>query len=194
MGSKIATRCCCSSELQACGDAQCSMALDRFSQERFGGCLRSKPSCTEEETTASMQRTPPHASVWAETTATNPERFSPGSPGQVPETELKAAGPGSGHNFDFQVLKAWPDDSLGLDMRHLQTRLQVDRIFKGGAVERANQLSPPEKQLRPGDIVLSVNGVCGSDVQMVAECRLATNVILSVERCEESKLAAAARM
>mmetsp|Transcript_52969 Transcript_52969/g.119305 ORF Transcript_52969/g.119305 Transcript_52969/m.119305 type:complete len:165 (+) Transcript_52969:121-615(+) len=88
--------------------------------------------------------------------------------------------------FSFTVHKNNSEDPLGMDVKHTQGTLEVAQITPHGAVDRANNLgtsgNPPGETLQVGDVIQKVNDVCKSDHQMVAECRLKTELQFQVAR------------
>eukprot|EP00747_Dinoflagellata_sp_TGD_P020670 gnl/TRDRNA2_/TRDRNA2_127976_c0_seq1.p2 gnl/TRDRNA2_/TRDRNA2_127976_c0~~gnl/TRDRNA2_/TRDRNA2_127976_c0_seq1.p2 ORF type:complete len:119 (+),score=24.25 gnl/TRDRNA2_/TRDRNA2_127976_c0_seq1:76-432(+) len=89
-------------------------------------------------------------------------------------SEAGAPLPGEdGLSFPFTVERG--DLKLGMDIKQIQGALKVVQIFPDGAIARANAAnraaSPPAEELRPGDLIKMVNGICGSDELMVKECK-----------------------
>jgi len=89
-----------------------------------------------------------------------------------------AAGTAEGQVFTLKISKQTPDDKLGMDVKHVEGRLQVDKIFANGLIDRHNSTHPND-QLMLADILLKVNGIEGSDHAMVAECK--SKMILEIE-------------
>jgi hypothetical protein len=96
---------------------------------------------------------------------------------------------GQGRIFMFQVERVRADETLGIDAKHGQGRLMVVKIFEVGAVHRVNRSRRrgPGEVLQVNDIILSINGVSGSEQDMIQECRLRNEVNMQVFRaaCHE---------
>mmetsp|Transcript_97227 Transcript_97227/g.208557 ORF Transcript_97227/g.208557 Transcript_97227/m.208557 type:complete len:158 (-) Transcript_97227:69-542(-) len=96
--------------------------------------------------------------------------------------------PPKSRTFEFTIHKTGPEDKLGMDVKHINGRLEVVHIFADGCVERTNQQNkahrPPRDALTIGDVVQKVNNIDSSDHQMVAECRLRNNLTFTVMRAE----------
>jgi len=88
--------------------------------------------------------------------------------------------------IEVLIQKGSPQAKLGMDVKHIQGKLEVVHIFPDGAVAQSNEasrsLSPPRETLQVGDFIVGVNGVDTSDHQMVAECRLRSDLRLLVLR------------
>mmetsp|Transcript_28738 Transcript_28738/g.72166 ORF Transcript_28738/g.72166 Transcript_28738/m.72166 type:complete len:141 (+) Transcript_28738:45-467(+) len=88
--------------------------------------------------------------------------------------------------FEYVISKVTQDEKLGFDVRHVHGKLEVVQVFNEGAIERTNKeaeaRNPPGEQLVTGDVIERVNGVEGNDNQMVAECRLQSQLTFVVCR------------
>merc|ERR1719436_1101254 len=88
--------------------------------------------------------------------------------------------------FQITIRKFGPEDKLGMDVKHLQGKLEVVHLFRDGAIERNNTeqraKNPPAVTLEVGDIIHRVNNVDNNDHQMVAECRLRDTLVMLVSR------------
>lgn len=88
--------------------------------------------------------------------------------------------------IEVLIHKEGPQAKLGMDVKHIQGKLEVVHIFPDGAVAQSNEanrkFNPPKETLQVGDFIVGVNGVDTSDHQMVAECRLRSDLRLLVLR------------
>merc|ERR1712039_604702 len=87
--------------------------------------------------------------------------------------------------FNVAIQKLGPDDKLGMDVKHIDGKLEVVHIFPDGAIARSNlenQRKPSGETLQLGDVIHRVNNVDSGDHQMVAECRLTSELTLMVFR------------
>eukprot|EP00446_Apocalathium_sp_SHHI-4_P068768 CAMPEP_0177518674 /NCGR_PEP_ID=MMETSP0369-20130122/46657_1 /TAXON_ID=447022 ORGANISM="Scrippsiella hangoei-like, Strain SHHI-4" /NCGR_SAMPLE_ID=MMETSP0369 /ASSEMBLY_ACC=CAM_ASM_000364 /LENGTH=175 /DNA_ID=CAMNT_0018997809 /DNA_START=23 /DNA_END=550 /DNA_ORIENTATION=+ len=88
--------------------------------------------------------------------------------------------------FQFVVEKTGPEDKLGMDVKHISSRLEVANIFPEGAIARTNlqnkTKSPSGETLQIGDLITKVNNVELNDHQMVAEVRLRDKLTMVVAR------------
>jgi hypothetical protein len=90
------------------------------------------------------------------------------------------------------ISKTSPDESLGMDVRHIDGQLCIESVFADGAVARANKLSlnanPLGDVLEPGDIIYRVNDVQAGDnedcdAKLVAECQCKMELVIHAVRC-----------
>mmetsp|Transcript_50767 Transcript_50767/g.135400 ORF Transcript_50767/g.135400 Transcript_50767/m.135400 type:complete len:137 (-) Transcript_50767:292-702(-) len=76
--------------------------------------------------------------------------------------------------IEVKVVRDFPDEKLGMDVKHVHNQLKILKIFDVGAVARANREClnhvPRKDTLQMGDIIVQVNDVQGSDIAMVSEC------------------------
>lgn len=97
------------------------------------------------------------------------------------------------YEFQFEVQKTGLDDKLGMEVKHLQGKLEVAHISPEGAIERTNKLNkamkPPGETLQLGDIIQRVNHIDKSDRQMVVECRLKNELTFCVARTKIASFA-----
>jgi len=77
-------------------------------------------------------------------------------------------------------------ERLGLEVKHVGTRLEVVSIAPCGAAARANVASvarnPPGQMLACGDLIQSVNGVAGSSMDVAVECEARPDLKFEVVR------------
>ena len=109
----------------------------------------------------------------------------------------KAAGNGNGNGFAppnpqmFEItLKKGPKDRIGIDVDHKDAkRLLVEEIHSSGLVRSFNNgvkaAAGKEFQageyVKPGDYIVSVNGVLNS-VDMIRECQAASSLRMQIVR------------
>lgn len=76
--------------------------------------------------------------------------------------------------FDFTIEKIGAADKLGMDVGHINGKLEVLILHTDGAVARSNLNNSlrtlDAETLQPGDTIHSVNGL-STDAEMVAECQ-----------------------
>jgi len=91
--------------------------------------------------------------------------------------------------FKVKVAKKSSSDSLGIDVKHINGRLEVLEVLNGGAVHKANvaskQMVPEGEQVLSGDFIERVNNVTGSESIMIAACKNAEHTIV-FQVCRES--------
>mmetsp|Transcript_68826 Transcript_68826/g.128448 ORF Transcript_68826/g.128448 Transcript_68826/m.128448 type:complete len:219 (-) Transcript_68826:51-707(-) len=82
------------------------------------------------------------------------------------------------------VVKKTAGAKLGMDLSHRSTHLGVRKIYKGYAVALANEENAGKgaPTLQEGDLIMTANGVGGSDQEMLKVCRNATEVEFSCRR------------
>merc|ERR1712113_776443 len=92
--------------------------------------------------------------------------------------------PSYSYTFVLTVVKEDLDDKLGMDVKHIDGRLEVVDLLPEGAVARASASLGPDHpdRLRVGDVIISVNGVDKSDMLMVNECMLSSELKFEVAR------------
>uniref|UniRef100_A0A7S1AIR5 PDZ domain-containing protein n=1 Tax=Noctiluca scintillans TaxID=2966 RepID=A0A7S1AIR5_NOCSC len=75
---------------------------------------------------------------------------------------------------------------LGMDVKHVQSKLKIVAITDTGAVHFANMASaaksPPGEMLKVGDTIVKVNDVNRSDTDMVEECSGKTELRITALR------------
>lgn len=129
---------------------------------------------------------------------TTSERYSPAAAWRAVEPE-RAASAASQHSAKFQevTLQLGPefvvevdrseDQELGVDAGSEDGTRLIVRGIRPGLVEEWNQREP-SKQVRPGDILLEVNGIHGDAALLVAECSKAQVLKLRFAHAEEQPL------
>merc|ERR1712039_181306 len=63
-------------------------------------------------------------------------------------------------NFQVVILKTSAEEKLGMDVKHIDGRLEVVHIFPDGAIARSNlenQRKPSGETLQLGDVIHRVN-------------------------------------
>lgn len=126
------------------------------------------------------------------------ERYSPAAAWRAVEPE-RAPSAASQHSAKFQevTLQLGPefvvevdrseDQELGVDAGSEDGTRLIVRGIRPGLVEEWNQREP-SKQVRPGDILLEVNGIHGDAALLVAECSKAQVLKLRFAHAEEQPL------
>mmetsp|Transcript_151500 Transcript_151500/g.262497 ORF Transcript_151500/g.262497 Transcript_151500/m.262497 type:complete len:137 (-) Transcript_151500:106-516(-) len=88
--------------------------------------------------------------------------------------------------FEARITKHGESDRFGMDVQHVDGRLVVLRIDRGGAVERHNAAArgkhPPRETLNTGDVIVRVNAVDSDDDAMIAEIQRSSHIKLQVMR------------
>mmetsp|Transcript_55715 Transcript_55715/g.130382 ORF Transcript_55715/g.130382 Transcript_55715/m.130382 type:complete len:194 (-) Transcript_55715:46-627(-) len=81
------------------------------------------------------------------------------------------------------VTRTATKERLGLELRHLKTRLVVMEVRTGQAVHAHNkQQTDPEQVIQIGDVIVQINSVEGDDAGMIEECRKSSNITFYVRR------------
>mmetsp|Transcript_8161 Transcript_8161/g.17809 ORF Transcript_8161/g.17809 Transcript_8161/m.17809 type:complete len:181 (-) Transcript_8161:172-714(-) len=80
-------------------------------------------------------------------------------------TSMASMDSGTGvHEVEISLFKNGP---FGLDMG--KETFTVLKVKEGGVVDAHNRKSPPEKQVLPGDVIVSINGTRGDARTLISE-------------------------
>mmetsp|Transcript_74770 Transcript_74770/g.139592 ORF Transcript_74770/g.139592 Transcript_74770/m.139592 type:complete len:195 (-) Transcript_74770:42-626(-) len=82
------------------------------------------------------------------------------------------------------VARGSKKERLGLELRHVKTRLVVMEVRAGEAVHSHNQQqTDPDQVIQIGDVIVQVNSVEGDDAGMIEECKRSDPITFYVRRC-----------
>mmetsp|Transcript_10031 Transcript_10031/g.22518 ORF Transcript_10031/g.22518 Transcript_10031/m.22518 type:complete len:216 (-) Transcript_10031:106-753(-) len=89
--------------------------------------------------------------------------------------------PPNAERIQVVVARASLQEELGVDLRHCKTHLRIRKIHTDKAIHEHNRKHEGTDQvLGAGDLILSVNGVTGHDIDMISECKHSTSLTLTV--------------
>jgi hypothetical protein len=115
-----------------------------------------------------------------------PATNAPGGPvpkTTAPETEVPSAEP---PKWKVNVKKPADGSGVGMDINTKRYRYKyvvIRNVVPGGELHKVNELQSKDEKVRPGDRLLSANGVSGGK-EIVAELKSATSLELEIQRVE----------
>mmetsp|Transcript_58567 Transcript_58567/g.136835 ORF Transcript_58567/g.136835 Transcript_58567/m.136835 type:complete len:179 (+) Transcript_58567:65-601(+) len=107
-----------------------------------------------------------------------PSSLEPIKLAEIPNSDVP---PAPAQCITVTIVKASKEEKLGLDLTHCKHYLLIGRIYPNLAAARHNMEADGEK-LFVGDKIIEVNGIRGSDEDMVAACKEESVVMLKVIR------------
>jgi hypothetical protein len=129
------------------------------------------------------------ANVTVETkSAVSMASFEPATASSVPksstpETEVPSAEP---PRWKINVKKPADGSGVGMDINTKRYRYKyvvIRNVVPGGELHKVNELQSKDEKVKPGDRLVSANGVTGGK-EIVAELKSATALELEIQRVE----------
>jgi hypothetical protein len=101
----------------------------------------------------------------------------------TPETEVPSAEP---PRWKINVKKPADGSGVGMDINTKRYRYKyvvIRNVVPGGELHKVNELQSKDEKVKPGDRLVSANGVTGGK-EIVAELKSATALELEIQRVE----------